>query len=290
MKIIHDLGEARGWLDDERRHGRTVGFVPTMGSLHDGHRSLLRRAARACDVSVASIFVNPLQFGRDEDLDAYPRSLDADVAMASEEGVDGVIVPSTEAMYPEPTKTLVRVEELSSGLESLSRPTHFDGVTTVVAKLFNLVGACSAFFGEKDYQQLAQIRRMVTDLSFPVEVVGCPTVREPDGLAMSSRNAYLDGHQRAAATVLSRALRAGIDVISGGESSPAAVETVMAETVHGEPLAELDYAAVRDPDTLEELDTIADRVRLLIAARIGTTRLIDNADGRHGLGEYPDRR
>lgn len=289
MKVLHDLDEARRWLDEQRRRGHRVGFVPTMGSLHDGHRSLLRRAAATTDVSVASIFVNPLQFGPDEDLDAYPRSLETDLAMAHDERIDGVIVPSTEAMYPEPMKTLVRVEQLSAGLESISRPTHFDGVTTVVAKLFNLVGPCSAFFGEKDYQQLAQIRRMVSDLSFPVDVVGCPTVREPDGLALSSRNAYLDGPQRAAATVLSRALVAGIDLIAGGESSPAAVEQVMAATVQREPLAELDYAAVRDPETLGELGTIADRVRLLMAARIGTTRLIDNADGRHSLGEYSDR-
>jgi pantoate--beta-alanine ligase len=185
-------------------------------------------------------------------------------------------------------KTLVRVEHLSAGLESISRPTHFDGVTTVVAKLFNLVGPCSAFFGEKDYQQLAQIRRMVSDLSFPVEVIGCATVREPDGLALSSRNAYLDRPQREAATVLSRALTAGIDLIADGESSPAAVEQVMAAAVRREPLAELDYAAVRDPETLGELDTIVERVRLLIAARIGSTRLIDNADGRRSLGEYSD--
>jgi pantoate--beta-alanine ligase len=290
MNLVHDLGELRRQLDDARRRGHSIGFVATMGSLHDGHRSLLRRAVEECDRSVVSVFVNPLQFGAGEDLDAYPRSLDADTAMAGHEGVDLVFAPSAAAMYPRPVKTLVRVRELSSGLEGLSRPTHFDGVTTVVAKLFNLVGPCSAYFGEKDYQQLAQIRRMVDDLSFPVTVVGCRTVREPDGLAMSSRNAYLDRRQRSAATVLSRALGAGIDLIAGGESSPAAVEEVMTATVRAEPLAALDYVAVRHPGDLGELDTIGDQVRLLIAVRIGTTRLIDNADGRHRLGEYPDPR
>ena len=199
VTTIATIAELRSHLDAARAAGRRVGFVPTMGYLHDGHASLMRAARAECDVVVTSIFVNPLQFGPSEDLDAYPRDLTGDTALAEANGVDVVFAPSTAEMYPEAILTTVSVREVSATLEGRTRPTHFDGVATVVAKLFSIVGPCSAYFGEKDFQQLAVVRRLVADLSIPVEVVGCPTVREPDGLAMSSRNAYLTPEERAAA-------------------------------------------------------------------------------------------
>ena len=248
-----------------------------MGYLHDGHGSLMRAASDANDVTVASIFVNPLQFGAGEDLDSYPRDLDRDAAVAAANGVDLLFTPDVTEMYPHgPVLTTVSVAELSSAWDGASRPTHFAGVATVVSKLFNIVGPCRAYFGEKDYQQLAIIRRMVSDLSIPVEVVGCPIVREPDGLAMSSRNVYLDPAERAAAVVLRRALDAGLAAIEAGERATETVDRRMAEVVEAEPLAELDYAAAVDPATLTQGTELGPRVRLLIAARLGSTRLIDN--------------
>jgi pantoate--beta-alanine ligase len=244
-------------LDAARADGRTVGLVPTMGYLHAGHVSLMERAAAECDVAAATIFVNPLQFAATEDLSTYPRDLDRDRALAEAAGVEHLFVPPLEGMYPGDEATTVSVARVSEGLEGASRPTHFDGVATVVAKLFNISGPCRAYFGEKDWQQLQVVRRMVADLSFPVDVVGCPIVREPDGLAMSSRNVYLSPEQRRAATVLHRALLA-----ARGTDDP---EAVMSSTVATEPLAVLDYAAARDG-------------RLLIAAHFGPTRLIDNME------------
>ena len=209
MQVIDSVAGFTKALEADRAAGRTVGLVPTMGYLHEGHASLMRRAAADCDVVAASVFVNPLQFGPGEDLASYPRDLDHDIAVASASGVRYLFAPSTEEMYPGPTLTTVRVEGVSRGLEGDSRPGHFSGVATVVAKLFALAGACRAYFGEKDYQQLVVIGRMARDLSFPVEVVGCPTVREADGLALSSRNVHLSPEERSAAPVLYRALRAG---------------------------------------------------------------------------------
>jgi pantoate--beta-alanine ligase len=229
-----------------------------------------------------SIFVNPLQFGPSEDLDAYPRDLTGDTALAEANGVDVVFAPTTSEMYPEAILTTVSVREVSAPLEGRTRPTHFDGVATVVAKLFSIVGPCSAYFGEKDFQQLAVVRRLVSDLSIPVEVVGCPTVREPDGLAMSSRNAYLTPEERAAAPVVHRALQAGLAAIEGGATDPAAVRAAMAEVVAGEPLAELDYAEVVDAASFQVPDPLHGTLRLLVAARFGRARLIDNVGASVG--------
>jgi len=273
---VPTIAELRARLDAERRAGRTVGFVPTMGYLHDGHGSLMRAAAAANDVVVASIFVNPLQFAPTEDLASYPRDLERDVAVAGANGVHLLFTPDVTEMYPRPMLTTVSVAELSARWDGASRPTHFDGVSTVVTKLFNIVGPCRAYFGEKDYQQLAIITRMTEDLAIPVEVIGCPIVREPDGLAMSSRNVYLDPAQRAAAVVLRRALDAGTAAILDGERDPEAVTGVMTSVVAAEPLANLDYAAAVDPHTLEVPAALGPHTRLLIAARVGTTRLIDN--------------
>lgn len=255
LQTLESIEGFRKALDEERRAGHTVGLVPTMGFLHDGHASLMRRAAAECDVVAATIFVNPLQFAASEDLSSYPRDLAADQRLAEAAGVTWLFAPPVEEMYPGEVHTTVTVVGESEGLEGESRPTHFAGVATVVAKLFNIAGACRAYFGEKDWQQLQVIRRMVADLSVPVEVVGCPIVRETDGLAMSSRNVYLSAAERRAATVLHRALLAGADAAAPVEA--------MVRVMDSEPLADLDYADIRDG-------------RLLIAARLGATRLLDN--------------
>lgn len=278
MQVYETIAALRADLDAVRASGATVGFVPTMGYLHDGHVSLVTAAAADCDTVVVSIFVNPLQFAANEDLANYPRDLDRDLALVAAAGATHVLAPAVDEMYPRPVLTTVSVASLSAGMEGASRPTHFAGVATVVAKLFAIVGPCRAYFGEKDFQQLAVVRRMAADLSLPVEVVGCPTVREADGLAMSSRNVYLDDDQRAAAGVLHRALVAGADAIAAGERDAGAVRAVMDATVAAEPLAVPDYAEVADPDTLEPLDTLHDGqpVRLLVAAQVGRPRLLDN--------------
>jgi pantoate--beta-alanine ligase len=222
--------------------------------------------------------VNPLQFGPSEDLTTYPRDLDRDLAMCDDAGVDVVLHPSVEEMYPFglPTLTTVSVATVSEPMEGASRPSHFAGVATVVAKLFNIAGSCRAYFGEKDWQQLAVIRRMAADLSFPVDVVGCPTVREPDGLAMASRNAYLTAQERAAAPVLHWSLVSGAAAIAAGERDPARVRSLIADLITAEPLAELDYAEVVDAATLRPVDPLAGELRLLAATRFGRARLIDN--------------
>ncbi len=233
-------------------------------------------ARRENDVVVASVFVNPLQFAANEDLAGYPRDLERDSAMADEAGVDLLFTPAVEEMYPRPVCTAVSLPDLAARWEGASRPTHFDGMATVVAKLFNIVGPCRAYFGEKDYQQLQIIRRMVEDLSFRVEVVGCPIVRESDGLAMSSRNTYLDEAHREAAPVLRAALDRGLELLRAGERDSATVMAAMADVVGREPLAELDYAAAVDAATLEVPERLGGEVRLLIAARVGRPRLLDN--------------
>ena len=282
--LVTTIPETRAHLDRVRAGGATVGLTPTMGYLHDGHGSLMRAARAANDVVVASIFVNPLQFAPDEDLASYPRDLERDADLAERNGVDLIFTPSVEEMYPVgPVLTSVSVAELSERWDGISRPTHFTGVATVVSKLFNIIGPCRAYFGEKDFQQLAIIRRMAADLSMPVEVIGCPIVREPDGLAMSSRNIYLSPEDRAAAVVLRRALDAGRDVAGAGEDDPAAVVAAMTDVVGAEPRAELDYAAAVDPATLDVPDRLGPEARLLIAARLGGTRLIDNCAAPVGV-------
>jgi pantoate--beta-alanine ligase len=282
LSTVRTIAELRTRLDAARAGVQRVGFVPTMGYLHEGHASLLRAARRADDVVVLSIFVNPLQFAAGEDLDAYPRDLSGDTAMAAAAGTDVMFVPSIREMYPVPVLTTVSVGEVSAPLEGRSRPTHFDGVATVVTKLFAIVGPCRAYFGEKDFQQLAVVRRLVGDLSLPVEVVGCPTVREPDGLAMSSRNAYLSPDDRAAAPVLHLALEAGRSAVEAGERDPSVVRAVMSDVVGAEPRVQLEYAEVVDPATLRVPERLSGEVRLLVAARVGPARLIDNVGATVG--------
>jgi pantoate--beta-alanine ligase len=254
----------------------TVALVPTMGALHDGHRALLQAARAAANSVVVSIFVNPLQFGGGEDLDRYPRTFDADLELCAGEGVDLVFAPSTSQVYPEPPMVTVSAGALGDVLEGAHRPGHFDGVLTVVLKLFQLVTPQLAFFGTKDAQQLVLIRRMVTDLDVPVQIVAVPTVREPDGLALSSRNRYLSPVDRRAALSLSRALRAGTDAATSGAAAPA-VHTAAARVLGDEPALHVDYLALVDPDTLADLSPAATGPALLaVAARVGATRLIDN--------------
>ena len=272
--VLETVAEMRAALDKEREAGRSVGFVPTMGYLHEGHLSLVRRARASNDVVAVSIFVNPLQFGPTEDLAAYPRDLDRDLAML-EPDVDVVFHPSVDEMYQGDERVTVAVGEIGARLCGRTRPGHFDGVATVVAKLFNIAGPCRAYFGSKDAQQLVVIRRLARALNFPVEVIGCETVREPDGLAMSSRNVYLSPADREAALVLKRALDAAAGSIRPGRAT-GSVAAAMAATISAEPLARLDYASCVDPDTLTDLDRI-DRPRTLaVAAWFGKARLIDN--------------
>ena len=277
MEVIRAIAMARRVCDAARSAGRTVGFIPTMGAFHDGHASLMRRARDERDHMVVSIFVNPLQFGPGEDLSRYPRDEDRDLSIAGELGVDVVFAPSVEEMYPAGLpEVTVDPGPLGDRLEGGARPGHFRGVATVVAKLFDVVGPSTAYFGEKDAQQLAVIRRMVRDLSFPIEVEGCPTVREPDGLATSSRNAYLSPEQREAAGCLFLALSEAAQMARGGERDAATLVAAMAREIGATPEARIDYAAVVDDETFEEAATIAGSARALVAARFGETRLIDN--------------
>jgi pantoate--beta-alanine ligase len=278
MEVVTTKVALRAVLDDARADGRRVGLVPTMGALHDGHLSLISAARVDCDVVALTIFVNPLQFAAGEDIDAYPRPLERDLELAAGAGVTVAFTPSTHEMYPRPTATTVHVDGLTAVLEGASRPTHFDGVTTVVTKLFNVAGPCRAYFGEKDFQQLAVVRRMVTDLDQPVTVVGCPIVRERDGLARSSRNVYLTPAEREVAPTLHRALSAGAATIAGAERDASVVARRMKQVIEAAGAFELDYAEVVDPATLEPLTRLepGHEVRLLVAARLGTPRLLDN--------------
>jgi pantoate--beta-alanine ligase len=257
-------------------YGGRVGLVPTMGYLHEGHLSLVRRAREECDHVVVSIFVNPAQFGPREDLSKYPRDLDRDLRLLEPLGVNLVWMPTAEIMYPPGYQTWVEVEGITRPLEGSMRPGHFRGVTTVVAKLFNAVQPDKAYFGQKDAQQAAVIRQMRRDLNFPLEIVVCPIVREPDGLAMSSRNMYLDPEQRKAATVLSRSLRAVQEAYATGERDAEKLRGKMKEVLAGEPLADVQYVSCADYDTLEELDTVTGKALLSMAVFMGKTRLIDN--------------
>ncbi|HEV3402226.1 MAG TPA: pantoate--beta-alanine ligase, partial [Acidimicrobiales bacterium] len=268
--------DLRAALDHARSAGLTVGLVPTMGALHQGHLSLIRRSAAECDLTVVTVFVNPLQFGPNEDLATYPRDLGADLRAAAAAGADVVFAPTVAEMYPEPTVTTVHVDGLVDVLEGASRPGHFAGVATVVAKLLNLAGPCRAYFGEKDWQQLVVVRRLVRDLDFPVEVVGCQTVRDRDGLACSSRNVRLSPDERRAATVLSRALADAAALVEARERDPDTIRRRLTEVVASEPLVRLDYAEVVRAADLAPLERLEGDVRLLVAARVGATRLIDN--------------
>jgi pantoate--beta-alanine ligase len=275
VRIATTISEVRAACG-ELRHGGTLGFVPTMGALHEGHLSLARAARERCNAVVVSIFVNPAQFGPNEDLDKYPRTIEQDKVLLDGGGVDLLFAPSAEEIYPTGAYTFVTVEELSSRLDGLSRPGHFRGVATVVAKLFNIVEPDAAFFGQKDAAQVAVLRRMVRDLNFPVEIVVCPTVRQPDGLAMSSRNRYLSPQERKSALALSRALREMQNIAAAGEHRADMVLAQGLRVLESEPGIRVDYLVAVHPDTLEPLENLAAGGLLAVAGFVGNTRLIDN--------------
>ncbi|HET7560148.1 MAG TPA: pantoate--beta-alanine ligase [Limnochordia bacterium] len=285
MQIAHTIAGCRDAIAGARRRGERIGLVPTMGALHAGHGELLKRAASECDFAVASIFVNPLQFGPGEDYERYPRAFAADTQLCRTAGVALVFAPGVDEMYPSPTVTTVAVEQLSAELCGRSRPGHFRGVATVVTKLFNIVQPDVAYFGEKDAQQLALIRRMVYDLNQPVRIVGVPTVREPDGLAMSSRNAYLGAKERAEAPVLYAALQEARRLVEAGERDTAQVRTAVARTIAARPLARLDYVEVVDAGTLQKIDRIDGPALAAVAVYFGRTRLIDNVRLEPAVGQ-----
>lgn len=276
MKILTTIDDCRAAVREAQRSGLVVGLVPTMGALHDGHMSLVRAAKARCGWIVATIFVNPMQFGPHEDFAAYPRPLDADLAQCRSAGVNAVFAPSVEVMYGADTRTIVQVSKLTDGLCGPFRPGHFDGVATVVAKLFHIAPADLAFFGEKDYQQLMVIRQMAADLNFPIEIVGCPTLREPDGLAMSSRNAYLSPPERAQAVSISRALFEARNAVAAGNNDAKAIAHSTRQALVEAGIRSIDYVEVVDSKTLDPARVIDHSARLCVAARIGKTRLIDN--------------
>jgi pantoate--beta-alanine ligase len=276
MAVVRDPERLQALMNRARRKGLRIGFVPTMGYLHEGHASLIRAAREQSDVVVLSIFVNPTQFGSDEDLDKYPRDMERDERIAMAEGVDYIYYPEPETMYDDGYQTYVTVEDISRSHCGESRPVHFRGVATVCTKLFNIVLPHKAFFGRKDYQQCALIKRMVKDLNMNLEIVVIPTVREKDGLAMSSRNAYLDPDQRRQALCLSEALHLARDLAAGGETDAGKIVAAMTRHIESKPEARIEYISIADTETLEELDTITDRAVALLAVFFGQTRLIDN--------------
>jgi len=276
MLLVTTIAAVRARREEAGRLGTRIAFVPTMGALHAGHAALVRCAREHADEVWASVFVNPTQFGPGEDLERYPRTLERDRELLAEAGAVLLFVPGVKEIYPRPSVTVVEVPELATGLCGPYRPGHFGGVALVVTKLLNIVQPHVAVFGAKDAQQAAIVRRMAADLCFPVEVVVAPTVREVDGLAMSSRNAYLTGEARRVAAVLCRALETGRAVALAGERRGVALEAAMAAEIRGEPLAALEYAAAVDPDTLRPAVAVRGRVLLALAARVGSTRLIDN--------------
>ena len=276
MREVASSAELGAATDAARQRGAGVGFVPTMGALHAGHRALLARARAENGFVVASVFVNPLQFGPAEDLASYPRDREADLAVLAAEGTDLAFLPAEGEVWPSPPEVRLRVGGLADRLEGLARPGHLDGVATVVAKLLHLVGPSRAYFGQKDAQQLAVVRRMVEDLAFPNQIVACPTVREPDGLAVSSRNAYLSAAERERATALYRALSAGRDAFLAGRRDPGAVEAAARDLLEGAPGVEPDYVALVEEATFEPAKQAEAGQVLATAARVGRTRLIDN--------------
>jgi pantoate--beta-alanine ligase len=276
LQLLTTIDEMRAASRAARRAGSRLGFVPTMGALHEGHLSLVRAAKAACGVVAASIFVNPTQFGPNEDLAKYPRSFERDRELLEREGVDFLFAPSVEEMYPPGAVTWVTVEEMSTKLDGRSRPGHFRGVTTIVAKLFHIVEPDTAFFGQKDAAQVAIIRRMVRDLNLPVEIVACPIVREYDGLAMSSRNVYLDPEQRRQALALNRTLQRTEQMVKTGERDPSKLATAGREEFSREPAVRLEYFEIVNPDTLDPVADLSAGALVAVAAYVGTTRLIDN--------------
>ena len=287
MITLERIADVRARCDEARRAGKTVGLVPTMGYFHEGHLSLMRTARASHDLVVVSLFVNPTQFGPGEDLDAYPRDPEGDARAAEAAGVDVLFTPSVDEMYPRPPLTTVTVAGISDGLCGASRPHHFGGVATVVTKLFSIIGPCTAYFGKKDFQQLVVVQRLVADLDLPVSVIGVATARELDGLAMSSRNAYLASDERQAATVLFRALEGALKTVMSGERDPVRIREAAVDLVAGEPLVRLEYAEVVRANDLAPVGRIEEGIGhvIALAAVVGSTRLIDNAtfavDGRN---------
>ena len=281
--IVSYVAQIREQLDRVRRDGRRIGLVPTMGALHAGHASLIERARAECDFVVVSIFVNPLQFGPSEDFQRYPRPIEKDAAICAENGVDLIFAPKTNDMYGSPQMTYVEVERITDHLCGAFRPGHFRGVATVVLKLFSIVEADFAYFGEKDYQQLCVIQRMVQDFNLRVTVVPVPTFREPDGLAMSSRNVYLQPDERAAAPALYRALNLAREKIASGETSASTIKAAASQALAAEPLVRIQYFEIVDPSELQPVETVSGPVRIVAAIFLGNTRLIDNvAAGSRG--------
>lgn len=276
MKIVATADEVREQVREWRREGFSVGLVPTMGYLHEGHKSLIDKAVEQNDRVVVSVFVNPIQFGPGEDLATYPRDLERDAALCEAAGASLIFHPEKENMYFDDFCTYVDMDGLTKGLCGKTRPTHFRGVCTVVSKLFNIVQPDRAYFGQKDAQQLAVIRRMVRDLNFNLEIIGCPIIREEDGLAKSSRNTYLSSEERKAATILHKGLLRGEELIQNGEKSASVIIEEITRVIESEPLAKIDYVEVVDFDRIEKIDIIEGTVLTAVAVYIGKTRLIDN--------------
>lgn len=275
MKIVKTIKEVREIVSEWKKQGLSVGLVPTMGYLHEGHQSLIRRSNEN-DRTVVSVFVNPIQFGPNEDFASYPRDLERDTKKCEEAGADLIFAPEASEMYAEDFSSFVDMTGPTDELCGLRRPGHFRGVCTVVSKLFNIVTPDRAYFGQKDAQQLAVIRRMVRDLSFGIEIVGCPIVREEDGLAKSSRNTYLSAEERKAAVIISKSLKAGQEMIEKGETDTAKIIDSITAMIESEPLAKIDYIKAVDADSIEPVDTVSGRVLFAAAVYIGKTRLIDN--------------
>lgn len=276
MELVTTVEEVRSRVKQWKKEGLTVGLVPTMGYLHDGHKSLIDRAVKENDRVVVSDFVNPTQFGENEDWGSYPRDIERDSKLCEEAGAALIFHPAPEEMYAPDYCTFVDMNKLTDVLCGKTRPIHFSGVCSVVSKLFNIVTPDRAYFGQKDAQQLAVIRRMVRDLNFDIEIVGCPIVREPDGLALSSRNTYLNTEERKAALVLSQALKLGKDMMESGETDAVKIRKAMVEHIEKEPLARIDYVEIVDADSLESVQKIENKVLTAMAVYIGNTRLIDN--------------
>ena len=276
MKIVGTIQEVREQVNEWKKQGLSVGLVPTMGYLHEGHKSLIDASVAGNDRTVVSVFVNPMQFGVGEDLESYPRDMQRDAALCESAGADLIFHPEPSEMYPQDFSSFVDMSTLTGGLCGKTRPIHFRGVCTVVSKLFNIVTPDRAYFGQKDAQQLAVIRHMVSDLSYGIEIVGCPIIREEDGLAKSSRNTYLNPQERQAALCLSRSLRQAKALLEGGETSASAVVDSIRTEIGKEPLARIDYVEVVDWKNLEPVETIDGAVLVAMAVYIGKTRLIDN--------------
>lgn len=276
IKVVSTVCETRAQVKEWKNQGLTVGLVPTMGYLHEGHQSLIKKAVEENDRVVVSVFVNPIQFAPNEDLETYPRDLEADKRLCDSTGADLIFHPTPDEMYPDGFSTHIQMDNLTKELCGKTRPTHFGGVCTVVGKLFNIVQPDKAYFGQKDAQQLAIIKRMVRDLNFDIEIVGCPIIREPDGLAKSSRNTYLNADERKAALILSKAIKLGEELVADGERNALTVIKAMTDKINTEPLARIDYVNVVDALSIEPLDVIKGEVLVAIAVYIGKTRLIDN--------------